>query len=208
MSKMHFTKKDFSIMQTEGLENRMSQIREHIQPVFSQLADSLAEDLSTDTGEELFIHVARHARRSVHPPESTWFGIAPDKRGYKKHPHFQVGLFDDHLFAWLTHMYEVPDKAGIGSMYLDRLSLLTSLPDDYKISPDHTKPDAFYIQENQEKTIHTLERLRDVKKAELLIGRQFDAKTASSWNEKETYEYIYGTFKELLPLYHLSLQTV
>lgn len=208
MSRQHFTKNDFSIMQADGLENRMTQIRNDIQPVFSRLAEPLAEDLSADTGEELFIHIAKHARRSVHPPESTWFGIAPDKRGYKKHPHFQVGLFDDHLFAWLTHMYEVPDKADIGKMYLDRLSQLTSLPDDYKISPDHTKPDAFFVRRNKEQVTHTLERVRDVKKAELLIGRQFDAETAASWNDEETYDYIYSTFKELLPLYQLSLQTV
>ena len=38
------------------------------------------------------MHVAKHARRSVNPPIDTWVAFAPNKRGYKMLPHFQIGL--------------------------------------------------------------------------------------------------------------------
>ena len=36
--------------------------------------------------------MAKHARRTVNPPDDTWVAFALDKRGYKKHCHFKVAV--------------------------------------------------------------------------------------------------------------------
>ena len=48
--------------------------------------------MSRAIGAEAFAHVAKHARRTVNPPDDTWVAFAPDKRGYKKHCHFKVAV--------------------------------------------------------------------------------------------------------------------
>src|SRR5690625_163422 len=106
-----FNQDDFSVFKIDGLEKRMEAIQKQIQPKFKELGTELVEDLSTYLGNEVFLHIAKHARRTVNPPQDTWLAIADNKRGYKKHPHFQVGLFDDQINlpenadAFYNHVY-------------------------------------------------------------------------------------------------------
>nr|WP_313787308.1 DUF1054 family protein [Paenibacillus larvae] len=88
----------------------MKAIRERIQPKFKELGELLCDDLAMMAGNEMFVHIAKHARRTVNPPKDTWMAFCHNKRGYKQHPHFQIGLFDDHVFVWLAFIYELPDK--------------------------------------------------------------------------------------------------
>src|SRR5690606_31613238 len=90
-----FTQQDFDTFHIEGLEDRMEAIQQRIQPKFQAIGDVLTDDLSAMVGSEMYLHIAKHARRTVNPPKDTWLAIAGNKRGYKQHPHFQVGLFDD-----------------------------------------------------------------------------------------------------------------
>ena len=48
-------------------------------------------------GAPAFAHVAKHARRTVNPPDDTWVAFALDKRGYKKHCHFKVAVSRDRV---------------------------------------------------------------------------------------------------------------
>lgn len=91
----------------------MEGIKELIRPKLETLGQHFAPSLSLATGEEMFYHVAKHARRTVNPPKDTWVAWAGDKRGYKKHPHFQVGLWGTHLFVWYAVIYESPFKEEI-----------------------------------------------------------------------------------------------
>ncbi|WP_143522844.1 DUF1054 family protein, partial [Pseudomonas sp. 2822-15] len=86
--------------------------------------EELAQQLSMSLGNEMFLHIAKHARRSVNPPNDTWLAICHNKRGYKKHPHFQVGLFDDHVFIWLAFIYELPNKQNIAQKFLNNMDEL------------------------------------------------------------------------------------
>lgn len=103
-----FTDSDFETFQIEGLEERMEAIEDRIRPKFRTIGQELTDELSARLGSEMFLHIAKHARRTVNPPQDTWLAIAANKRGYKKHPHFQVGLFDDFVFVWLAFIYELP----------------------------------------------------------------------------------------------------
>ncbi|MBU7591963.1 YktB family protein [Metabacillus halosaccharovorans] len=200
-----FTKEDFNSFTIDGLENRMDAIRERIQPKFKELGQTLTDDLSASLQTEMFLHIAKHARRSVNPPKDTWLAIAGNKRGYKQHPHFQVGLFDDHLFIWLAFIYELPNKAGIAKTFITHINEFNKLSSkDYVISLDHTKKDAKPFEEID--LNRSLERFRDVKKAEFLIGRHFRADDPVVRNGKQLYEIIRETFEELTPLYRLSFK--
>src|SRR5690606_10184335 len=93
-----FTQEDFDVFAIEGLEARMNGIKQQIRPKLEWLGQYFAPTLTMATGEEMFAHVAKHARRTINPPNDTWVAWANDKRGYKKHPHFQIGLWGTHLF--------------------------------------------------------------------------------------------------------------
>lgn len=169
-----FRQEDFDTFQIDGLAERMEAIEARIRPKFRELGRELTDDLSAMLGQEMHLHIAKHARRTVNPPKDTWLAIAGDKRGYKKHPHFQVGLFDDRVFIWLAFIYELPDKANIAQRFLDRIDTVeATIPDSYVISQDHMQKGAEQVSDID--LAGTLERFRTVKKAELLIGRNIPA---------------------------------
>src|SRR5699024_6854790 len=146
---------------------RMEAIRERIQPKFQAIGQELALELSVSLGREMFLHIARHLRRTVNPPNDTWLAVANNKRGYKQHPHFQVGLYDDHLFIWLAYIYELPRKSQIAETFLEHREIFErDALQQFVVSLDHTKKDAVTLQNlDLEKS---LTRFRDVKKAEFL----------------------------------------
>ncbi|WP_159887662.1 YktB family protein [Paenibacillus puerhi] len=200
-----FTQHDFDTFHIEGLEGRMEAIRERIQPKFKAISDELLQELSVQAGEELFLHIAQHARRTVNAPVDTWMAFAGNKRGYKQHPHFQIGLFDDHVFIWLALIYELPNKPNIASAFLRQLSEFTTLPPEMVLSFDHMKKEHVTLQElGEQGLIQALERFRDVKKVEFLIGRTIAANDAELLQGDRFLELAKHTFQQLLPLYRIA----
>ncbi|MFS1513339.1 DUF1054 domain-containing protein [Chengkuizengella sp. SCS-71B] len=202
MSFQGFKKHDFDTFNIEGLDARMEAIKERIQPKFKVIGDELTGDLSTMIGNEMFLHIAKHARRSVNAPNDTWLAIAANKRGYKKHPHFQVGLFDSHVFIWLAFIYELPNKSDIAKVFLNNIESINNLPKDFVISQDHMKKEAHKIDEMD--IVKSLERFRDIKKSEFLIGRHISATDPILKDGTKFMDYVRKTFETLVPLYLLS----
>ncbi|MDZ5712890.1 YktB family protein [Jeotgalibacillus haloalkalitolerans] len=202
----YFSTKDFEVFNIDGLDERMESIRSRIQPKFQELGDLTVPALSEQTGEEMHLHIARHARRSVNPPNDTWMAAAPSKRGYKKMPHFQFGLWGDHLFIWTAFIYELPEKENIAKTMIENFDdLMKVLPEDGYISADHMKKEAKKISEmNEGDILHVLERFEKVKKAEFLAGRRIEASEAIKMSKDELSELILQTWTELLPLYKLG----
>ena len=200
-----FTKNDFDTFTIEGLSARMTAIQERIQPKFQAIGQPLTDDLSATLGNEMYLHIAKHLRRSVNPPNDTWMAIAANKRGYKQHPHYQIGLYDDHVFVWLAFIYELPNKKNIASTFLKNMKTIKStIPNDYVISLDHMKKDATTMKDIDLK--ESLERFRDVKKAELLIGRHFAPNDPRLTDGEEFLKVAKETFETLIPLYKLSFK--
>lgn len=199
-----FESKDFDTFLIDGLENRMEAIQTRIQPKFQEIGSELTNDLSMRLGNEMYLHIARHARRTVNPPNDTWLAIADNKRGYKKHPHFQLGLFDDHLFIWLALIYELPSKEKIAKAYLDNYEGIMKLSDDLVVSLDHMKKDSIPLK-NLEKS--HLERFHKVKKAEFLIGRHLDKDDERVKEGNKLVELAKETYEELIPLYQLAMRS-
>ena len=198
-----FQPNDFDTFLIDGLPERMEAIQTRIQPKFKQIGSELVGYLSAHLGNEVYLHIARHARRKVNPPNDTWLAIADNKRGYKKHPHFQVGLFDDRIFIWLALIYEVNQKQERAEKFLANFDQLKQLPDDFVVSFDHMKKDAIPV--NQLEVKH-LERFRDVKKAELLIGKHLLKDDPIVSDGKLLIESVKETYQSLLPFYRMALQ--
>ncbi|KRE90494.1 hypothetical protein ASG89_09415 [Paenibacillus sp. Soil766] len=209
MSFTGFTQHDFDTFAIEGLDGRMAAIQERIQPKFKALGDVLAAELSVQSGTEMFLHIAKHLRRKINPPVDTWMAICPNKRGYKQVPHFQVGLFDDRVFIWLALIYELPNKSNIAKTYMNNLNLIQAeIPKDFLLSFDHMKKDATPVSLLDTKGWNeALTRFRDVKKAELLMGRNLRFDDPVLTNPAELQRLIEQTFEKLIPLYKLAVDT-
>lgn len=162
-----FGQDDFNVFLIDGLEERMEAIRNQIQPKFKELGESLRQSVEMMVNNEMYLHIAQHARRTVNPPKDTWLAICHNKRGYKKHPHFQVGLFDDRLFIWLAFIYELPNKSMIATKFLEQIEeVYETIPKDFVVSLDHMKKDALSVRDMELSDLEKhLIRFRDVKKS-------------------------------------------
>ncbi|MBA2937996.1 DUF1054 domain-containing protein [Paenibacillus sp. CGMCC 1.16610] len=207
MSFTGFTQHDFDTFAIEGLDGRMEAIRERIQPKFKALGDSLAQDLSLLAGTEMFLHIAKHLRRKINPPVDTWMAICPNKRGYKQVPHFQVGLFDDRVFIWLALIYELPNKSNIATTYMNQIDRIQKeIPADFVLSFDHMKKDVTTLADlDRDAWNDALIRFRDVKKVELLIGKNLHFQDPVLTKPDELESLIKDTFEKLVPLYQLAV---
>ncbi|EFM12886.1 protein of unknown function DUF1054 [Paenibacillus curdlanolyticus YK9] len=203
-----FVRDDFNVFHLNGLDERMAAIQSRIQPKFRALGEKLTAELAPAAGGELFLHIAKHARRTVNPPKDTWMSLCENKRGYKAHPHFQLGLFDDHLFMWLAFIYELPSKPQVATTLLNHLDTVRStVPSDYVISMDHMKKEAAPVKTMSEQDWQAaLVRFRDVKSAELLIGRHFPLEEALLQDGESLFEEALKTYEALMPLYRLAVQ--
>ena len=92
MASAAFGPGDFKVFDVKGFQPRMGEIRTRIRPKLETLGRSLAPALARSLIGDTFAHVAKHARRTVNPPDDTWVAFGPDARGYKKHCHFKVAV--------------------------------------------------------------------------------------------------------------------
>jgi uncharacterized protein YktB (UPF0637 family) len=202
-----FTPTDFETFHIAGLEPRMQAIRERIQPKFHAIAAEILDDVAMLVGQEMFLHVAKHARRKVNAPADTWMSFCHNKKGYKQHPHFQIGLYDDRVFIWFALIYEAPNKRDIATKLLkNKKDILKQIPSDYLLSTDHMKKEATTFHDMTTKDFTaSLERFRDVKVAELLIGRYFPSNDDVLQNGEQFLKEARNTIEKLVPLYQLSI---
>ncbi|MGM7701013.1 YktB family protein [Pseudalkalibacillus sp. Hm43] len=206
MSFNGFSKDDFNVFTIQGLEARMEGIQNHIRPKLEQLGEHFAPTLSAATGEEMYYHTAKHARRTVNPPDDTWVAFANSNRGYKKLPHFQIGLFQSHLFVWFAVIYESPIKQEFADKIADhQKEILKQIPNHYVWSTDHTKPDAIpHTEVDVDKFNEMTKRLKDVKKAELLCGIHIPHDDEILQDGEALLSEMDRTFHTLMPLYEYA----
>ncbi|MGK0552150.1 DUF1054 domain-containing protein [Enterococcus faecalis] len=198
-----FTEKEFEVFSIEGLDQRMAAIRERIQPIFHELDEYFAEQLFPHIGVELFVHIAQHRRRTVYPPENTWSALSQKKRGYKMEPHFQLGIWPDYVFMWLSCIDNPLGEKEIAQRFLANPQLFQALPADFYLSTDHTKAQAMPLSEKKLST--ALLRFHDVKKGEFQVGRIIPRESSLWQDPSAARQYMLATYQELLPLYQVAL---
>lgn len=204
MIEVQWTQSDFDVFTIEGLDHRMDALKTIVRPKFEALGNHFSGYFSAKTGEEFFAHVAKHARRTINPPKDSWVAFAPYKRGYKSLPHFQIGLWNSHLFIVVAIIYEAPQKAVMANRLLNSIEAFHELPDDFIISGDHMSPEAIPLKDALDgKLNELLVRLRDVKKGEFLVGRHIPREQCINLSSEEFLNITEDTFKKLLPIYEI-----
>ena len=78
-----FTSDDFKVFGLKGFNERMAAIMLQIRPKLASIGGHLAPKLSPMVDTTLYVHVAKHARRTVNPPDDTWAAMGANPRGYK-----------------------------------------------------------------------------------------------------------------------------
>lgn len=198
-----FTQKSFDVFEIEGLDERMTAIRSEIQPIFRELNDYFKEELEKELGVELFVHIAQHIRRTVYPPANTWSALSQKKRGYKMEAHFQLGIWQDYVYVWLSLIDNPKNEREIGQAFLDNSPLFEKMTKDYFVSLDHTQPKFDRLEEiDLEKS---LIRFRDVKKGEFQIGRVIHKDDPLLKSPDKARNYMLETYQQLIPLYKLAI---
>ncbi|PNZ68571.1 DUF1054 domain-containing protein [Staphylococcus croceilyticus] len=202
MTQYTFSPKDFEVFDVDGLDARMEALDKHVRPQLHQLGDYFAEYFTSQTGETFYAHVAKHARRSVNPPIDTWVAFAPNKRGYKMLPHFQIGLFRDQLFLMYGVMHEGKDKAERVKVFDKHFDELRNLPEDYRVNLDHMKADKPFIKDLSDDELHkAIDRVKNVKKGEFFVARVLEPTDKRLKTDKDFLSFIKETFDEFLKFY-------
>jgi uncharacterized protein YktB (UPF0637 family) len=186
----------------------MTQIRERIRPKLETLGHSLASAIQRTVGDETFIHVAKHMRRTVNPPDDTWVAFAADRRGYKKHAHFKVAvsrncvrfLFEvgpEHAEKkhWAAAWKKSAPKIG---PVLRRVKGLAWFKNEHDETPAAALGDL--TPEQLGGLADEVVRTRD---GQLVLGRAVTAEEAARWTEAQYRGAALETFRALAPLYRL-----
>jgi uncharacterized protein YktB (UPF0637 family) len=203
-----FSAADFKVFDVNGFQPRMGEIKTRIRPKLETLGKSLAPAVARSVGSDTFPHVAKHARRTVNPPDDTWVAFAPDKRGYKKHCHFKVAV-SRHCVRFLFEIgpehaekkrWAAAWKRNAGKLapVLRRVKDLAWFTNEHDEEPaaslaDMT-PDA--LAELADEIVRT----RD---GQLVLGRAVAADEAARWSEAQYRQAALDTFRALVPLYRL-----
>ncbi|KGX88776.1 YktB family protein [Pontibacillus litoralis] len=201
-----FTQQDFDVFSIPGLEQRMEALKTNVSPKLQCIAEQIAPSLTAMTGDEMFVHVAKHARRTTNPPNDTWAAVASSKRGYKMLPHFQIGMWESHLFIWFAMIYENPMKQHYANTLKQHITEVRNhIPDSFVWSKDHTKPDVIHNSNlTNDSFLQLLDRLENVKKAELLCGINIDRHDPLIANGEALIQKCEETFQTLEYLYRLT----
>jgi uncharacterized protein YktB (UPF0637 family) len=206
MSFKGFTNEDFDVFLIDGLEARMSALKDIVRPKLEDLGKYFAPSLSALTADEMFVHVAKHARRTINPPKDTWVAFSNNPRGYKMLPHFQIGMWNTHLFIWFAVIYEAPKKDEIAARFSKKLTkIFKDTPKNFVWSVDHTKPDTIEHSQLSKDDLRLLfDRLQGVKKAELLCGFTIAREQVIQLGSDGLIQQIEDVFNKVATLYKIS----
>jgi uncharacterized protein YktB (UPF0637 family) len=203
-----FVAGDFKVFDVSGFKPRMSEIRARVRPKLNAMGETLAPAVARSIGGEVFVHVAKHARRTVNPPDDTWVAFGPDARGYKKHSHFKVAvsrlgvrfLFEigpEHAEKrrWASAWKKNAPKVGPVLRRMRHLGWFKNEHDD-----EPAAPLADLTPESLAELADELTRTRD---GQFVVGRAVPADEAARWTAAQYRSAALDTFRALAPLYRL-----
>lgn len=196
--KFMFINSDFDVFNDSTLAGRLAKIRAIIDPKFSEFG-AQAVSILNDDQQIWYAHVAKHARRTVYPPDVTWVGIAHNKRGYKMMPHFQLGMWHDCLFLYLAVLEDAKTKDAtlVKRVQAIRDDVL-NLPADYQITGNHMEETIIPLDATN--LDDTLAQFAARKHSEFLVGRVI-RQGDSLIGTEQLQALLIETLNELIPLY-------
>jgi uncharacterized protein YktB (UPF0637 family) len=203
-----FTASDFKVFEISGFAPRMAAIRSRIRPKLEAAGRDLLPDVARIGGGEAFIHVARHARRTVNPPDDTWVAFCQDKRGYKKHPHFKVAVSRRAVrFLFEAGPEHADKKRWLAAWKRDAPRLVPVLRRARGLAwfkNEHDETPAAILSELEAGTVAGLgDELVRTRDGQLVLGRVVSTEEAARWKPADYARAARETFQLLAPLYRL-----
>lgn len=208
MSFSGFKSPDFKVFDIPGFKPRMDAIRAQIRPKLEAVGRELLPDVTRIGGGPAFAHVARHARRTVNPPDDTWVAFALDQRGYKKHSHFKVAVSRGAVRFLFEAGPEHADKkrwAAAWKRHAPKLvPVLRRGKDLGWFKDEHDEKPAAILNDLPADEIARLgEELLRTRDGQLVLGRAVPAEEAARWAPADCARAARETFHLLAPLYRL-----
>jgi uncharacterized protein YktB (UPF0637 family) len=199
---------DFKVFDAKGFQPRMTEIRSRVRPKLEALGKSLAPAIQRTTGEPMFAHVAKHARRTVNPPDDTWVAFAGNERGYKKHPHFKVAVSRNMVrFLFELGPEHADKKRWAGAWKKNALKLgpvLRRVPGLAWFKNEHDEEPAAPLGDlSNEQLADLADELLRTRDGQLVVGRAVSVADAGRWTEAQYRTAALETFRALAPLYRL-----
>ncbi len=204
-----FKAADFKVFEIPGFKPRMEAITTRIRPKLEAVGRELLPDVSRIGGSEAFAHVAKHARRTVNPPDDTWVAFALDKRGYKKHCHFKVAVSRGAVRFLFEAGPEHADKkrwAAAWKRHAPKLAPVLRRGKElawFKNEHDET-PTAVLSELPADEIARLGEELVKRRDGQLVLGRAVAAEEAARWAPDDCARIARQTFQLLAPLYRLK----
>jgi uncharacterized protein YktB (UPF0637 family) len=202
MASIGFTRDDFEVFGIPTFSERMQGIKERVRPKLTALGEDLRPALKRLANGDIFPHVAKHARRTVHPPPETWVAFGPSARGYKKYGHFGIVVSRGGIHARIVVKGEAPDRQQMAKVLRDRAGVLARVFAkrtvarydrwDYQGIPELVKPTADFWQ--------AVAEVLAKKTGGLDVGLGWPVDRAVKLTEKQVLE----AFESLLPVYEIT----
>jgi uncharacterized protein YktB (UPF0637 family) len=208
MSFPGFSASDFKVFDIPGFKPRMDAIKTRIRPKLELAARDLLPDVARVGGGEAFAHVAKHARRTVNPPDDTWVAFAGDKRGYKKHAHFKVAVSRGAVRFLFEAGPEHADKKRWAAAWKRHAPQLVPVLRRarglawFKNEHDE-RPTATLIDLPADQVMRLGDELLRTRDGQLVLGRVVTAEEAAKWSPRDYGRAARETFHLLAPLYRL-----
>ncbi len=208
MSFPGFKASDFKVFDIPGFKPRMEAIRTRIRPKLESVGRDLLPDVTRVGDAEAFVHVAKHARRTVNPPSDTWVAFALDKRGYKKHCHFKVAVSRGAVRFLFEAGPELGDKKRWVAAWKRHAPQLVPVLRRAKglawFKNEHDEEPAAVLNDLAADEIARLgEELTRKRDGQLVLGRAVSAAEAARWSPRDYARAARETFHLLAPLYKL-----
>jgi len=199
---------DFKVFDVKGFPARMTAIKSRVRPKLEALGRSLAPAIQRATGEAVHAHVAKHARRTVNPPDDTWVAFAANERGYKKHPHFKLAVSRNCVRFLFEIGPEHADKKRWVGAWKERVSQLAPVLRRVKglawFKDEHDEEAAAPLSDFSPEALAALgDELTRTRDGQLVIGRAVTAAEAARWTEADYRAAALETFRALAPLFRL-----
>lgn len=204
-----FSTVDFAVFEIPGFEERMSELVRTVRPRLEAVGELLTPVLSEAVDRPMYAHVARHARRTVNPPDDTWVAFGADRRGYKKDVHFKVAI-SRHCVRLLFEVGpEYYDKAAWargwtrGQRSIGKA--LSRVPDLAWFANEHDEDPKVMIPDLLAPELASLgNELRRRKDGQLVLGRRLAIRDKALANPKAFTEEARQTLAPLGRLFLLN----
>jgi uncharacterized protein YktB (UPF0637 family) len=196
---------DFKVFEVTGFARRMSAIRARLRPKLETLGQRLLPEVSRAIGAEAFVHVAKHARRTVNAPDDTWVAFAADRRGYKKHCHFKVAVSRNavrFLFEVGPEHGDKPRWAAAWKRNAPKLGpVLNRMKGLAYFKNEHDEePAALLADLSLEELVALGDEALRTRDGQFVVGRAVPAGEAARWSEAQYRTAALETLRALSPL--------